>query len=344
MKRFVLLSALVLTAVALCAPVPASAVGPNAVAHVSGCDANTLAANDDESTGAVALPFELNFFGAHYNSAYVNNNGNVTFTEPLDTFTPEPILTLGLPLIAPFWADVDTTGLGSDVVTYGNATFQGRPAFCVMWDGVGVGYYDAQTDKLNNFQLLLVDRSDVAAGDFDIVFNYDQIQWETGDASDGVGGLGGFSARWGFTDGSATSFEGPGSAVNGALLDSSAGGLTHNSRNSLQLGRYVFPVRNGAPPAGGEISGTVTDSASNPVLGALVQVHGDRPRRRLLCDQGVSARGLESEPKPDQPGGRARRNDHGGGHNPQWPRAAAGRNGHLTVTPRRSRRPDRVLE
>ncbi len=271
MKRLILLSALVLTAMALCAPAPAVAVGPNAVSHLAGCTDNTLPANDDGSTDTVPLPFGLDFFGSPYSSIYVNNNGNVTFTEPLDTFTPEPILASGLPIIAPFWGDVDTRGAGSDVVTYGNTTFQGQPAFCVMWDGIGVGYYSGNTDKLNNFQLLLVDRSDVGSGDFDIVFNYDQIQWETGDASGGSGGLGGDSARWGFSDGSTTSFEGPGSAVNGALLDSSATGLIHDSRNSLQLGRYVFPVRNGQPPGSGQISGTVRDSASNTVAGALVQ-------------------------------------------------------------------------
>jgi murein DD-endopeptidase MepM/ murein hydrolase activator NlpD len=46
------------------------------------CKANSLDSNDDGSTGPVALPFPLNFFGATYTSAYVNNNGNITFTGP----------------------------------------------------------------------------------------------------------------------------------------------------------------------------------------------------------------------------------------------------------------------
>jgi hypothetical protein len=143
----------------------------------------------------------------------------------------------------------------------------------VLWADVGVGYYSYQTDKLNSFQLLLVDRSDIGPGDFDLVMNYDQIQWETGQASGGVDGLGGFSARVGYSNGvPASSFELPGSAVNGALLDSNPSGLIHGSRGSTQLGRYIYPVRNGLPPAGGGIGGQITDPSGNPVAAALVQV------------------------------------------------------------------------
>src|SRR5262249_31366002 len=53
-----------------------------------GFSANTLPANDDGSTGAVALGFTLNFFGTAYSTLYVNNNGNVTFGGPLSTYTP----------------------------------------------------------------------------------------------------------------------------------------------------------------------------------------------------------------------------------------------------------------
>ncbi len=57
-----------------------------------------------------------------------------------------------------------------------SALFQGRDAFGVTWGGVG--YHSYYTDKLNAFQLLLVDRPDTGTGNFDIHFNYDQIQWE----------------------------------------------------------------------------------------------------------------------------------------------------------------------
>ncbi|MGH3371551.1 MAG: nidogen-like domain-containing protein [Nocardioidaceae bacterium] len=254
----------------------AAALGPDAIQAVSGCDANTLPRNDDGSTGAVASPFELNFHGTNYNSFYVNNNGNITFDGPLGTFTPFELATTSTPIIAPFFADVDTRNPGSSEVTYGSGTLNGVEVICVNWDDVGVGYFSNHVDKLNNFQLLLVNRSDTGAGNFDIVFNYDRIEWETGDASGGSGGLGGNSARAGFSNGDpstpATSFELPGSAVDGALLDSSPTGLVNDSRNSTQLGRYIFPVRNGVAPSGGTITGTVTDPNGDPVLGAFVQV------------------------------------------------------------------------
>jgi hypothetical protein len=216
-----------------------------AIVSSPGCTQNTLAANDDGSTGEITLPFSINFFGTTYSSLWVNNNGNVTFTGPLGDFTPDPIVTNGMPMIAPFWADVDTRGDGSGLVSYGTTTFGGAPAFCVLWPNVG--YFAGHTDKLNSFQLLLIDRSSGnSPGDFDIMMNYDQVQWETGDASGGSGGLGGTSARVGFTNGSSTAYELPGSGVSGSFLDSNPSmGLVNNDHGSTQLGRYVYPVRNG---------------------------------------------------------------------------------------------------
>ncbi len=187
---------------------------PGSLVNDPGCQTNTLPRNDDGSTGAVGLPFTPNFFGNSYGTAYVNNNGNVTFDGPLRTFTPFNLRSTRTPIIAPFFADVDTRAQGSDAVTYGTADFGGRDAFCVNWTGVagGVGYYTSHDDKLNSFQLLLVDRSDIGPGDFDIIMNYNKIRWETGDASGGTGGLGGDSARARYSNGSTASFELPGSA------------------------------------------------------------------------------------------------------------------------------------
>ncbi|HWA52940.1 MAG TPA: PKD domain-containing protein [Solirubrobacterales bacterium] len=242
----------------------------------TGCQGNVLDPNDDGYTGLVELPFTLDFFGRQHSSLFVNNNGNVTFDSPLSTYTPFDLTSTSREIIAPFFGDVDTRGPGSDATTYGPTTFSGRPAFCVVWGGEnGVGYYEAHTDKLNKLQMLLVDRSDVAPGDFDVVMTYGQVQWETGDASNGIGGLGGASARVGYSNGTGqpgTFFELPGSAVNGALLDSNvATGLVHNSRGSLTPGRYVYEVRNGDAPVGGSLSGTVERANGDPVAHAPVQ-------------------------------------------------------------------------
>lgn len=220
--------------------VPASAV------DFPSCTGTSLPANDDGSSEAVIPGFTFNFFNTDYTQLYVNNNGNVTFTGALGAFTPGPIVDGNLPIIAPFWADVDTTGAGSALTTYGTTTFGGHTAFCVSWDGVG--YFDGHADKLNSFQLLLVDRSDVGAGDFDIVFNYKNLLWETGDASGGVDGFGGSSARAGYSDGQSNSFELPGSGINGGLLDSNGTtGLINNSTAGAPAGQYVYQVRNGSP-------------------------------------------------------------------------------------------------
>src|SRR5258708_920296 len=231
-------------------PQAAHAAGPNAIVQlISGerdlCKANVLPANDDGSTAAVSLGFTIDFFGKSYSSAYVNNNGNITFDAALQDYTPFALVGQSRAIVAPFFGDVDTRAAGSSPLTYsyGAATYLGRPAFCVDW--VNVGYYDTHADKLNSFQLLLVDRSDIGRGNFDIIFNYDQVQWETGDASLGMNGLGGYSARVGSSNGSTAALEIAGSAVNGALLDGNATGLVKRSRGTDQLGRYIFPVRNG---------------------------------------------------------------------------------------------------
>jgi Nidogen-like/PEP-CTERM motif len=210
----------------------------------------TLAANDDGSAGPVNLGLSgaLNFFGATSSTVFVNNNGNITFTSALPQFTPNGLATgVGQPIIAAFFADVDTRGAGSGLTTYGNATYNGHTAFVINWPNVG--YFPSATNKLNNFQMILTDRSDTGAGNFDIEFNYNQIQWETGGASGGTNGLGGVSAAVGYSNGlSGTNnvfFQLPGSLVNGALLDGGVNALITNSLNSSVAGRYDFSVRNG---------------------------------------------------------------------------------------------------
>ncbi|MHC4498188.1 MAG: right-handed parallel beta-helix repeat-containing protein, partial [Planctomycetota bacterium] len=219
-----------------------------------GFDANTLPANDDGSTGIVDIGFAINYYGTLYSQLYVNNNGNVTFESPMGTYTPWGLTTnIGRAIIAPFFADVDTWGVdpndpnnNSKEVTYGTGMVDGRPAFGVNW--VDVGYFPSSWDKLNSFQLIIIDRSDRAYGDFDIEMNYEQIQWETGSASGGSDGFGGQSARAGFSNGTGepgTFFEFEGSGVHSAFLDSNDTGLIYASRHSNALGRYIFAVTAG---------------------------------------------------------------------------------------------------
>jgi hypothetical protein len=261
-------------------PTVAHLTGNGTIRQLSGFTTNTLPANDDNSTGAVSLPFAVNFFGTTFNSLFVNNNGNVTFGQALSTFTPSGLTGNNglIPIIAPFWADVDTTGLGSSVVTYGVDTVNGNQAFGV--DYQNVGYFASNFDKLDSFQVILIDRSDTGTGNFDIEFNYDKIQWEVGDASGGTGGLCGsvvpptcVPAAVGYSNGTGnpgTNFQLPGSFVPGALLDGgpAATSLISNHLSNATLGRYIFSVRNGAVQTNiltvnlaGTGTGTVTDNA-----------------------------------------------------------------------------------
>ena len=202
--------------------------------------------NDDSSVGPVNIGFTVDYYGLTTSTLFVNNNGNVTFTSSLGTFTPFDLTSTATPIIAPFFADVDTRGAASGLVNYGNGTVNGRPAFLVNWPTVG--YFPSATDKLNTFQLVIINRSDRNPSDFDFEFNYAQIQWETGSASGGTGGLGGNSARAGFSNGSGdpgTFFEIAGSALPGSFLDTNAVTGLINASNIGVPGRFLFIVQNG---------------------------------------------------------------------------------------------------
>lgn len=247
MKRFALVSSVALLATALVAPLAHA----GAVHDASLFMTNSLAANDDESTGLVNLGFTANINGTNYNQTYVNNNGNITFNDALSTFTPAAISTGSFgPIIAAFFADVDTRAAGSDIVHYGTATLGGRNVFGVNYINVGV----YQTLSIfNSFQMILTDRSDVGDGDFDIQFNYDAINWESGQASgsnsSGTCGVGAavdcVSALAGYWTSDSSNATLAGSLVHGALMDGGPNALVRGSLNSNIAGQYNFQVRNG---------------------------------------------------------------------------------------------------
>lgn len=185
---------------------------------------NYLERNDDGYSSFIDLssifPDGINFFGTTWTGLYVNNNGNVTFGSGLYSFTPTSIGgSYTYPIIAPFWADVDTrdssysstisdgfvtptaggTSMGSNLTWYDIDTTTNT--FTVTWDDVG--YYSYNTDKLNAFQLQLVSTGN---GNFNIVYRYEDINWTTGDASSGTEGLGGTVARAGFSAGDGVNY------------------------------------------------------------------------------------------------------------------------------------------
>ncbi|GGY75756.1 nidogen-like domain-containing protein [Pseudoduganella plicata] len=167
-----------------------------------------MAPNDDGSSSQLTLPFRINFFGNAYSNYWVNNNGNISFTGALSSFTPSLFPISSAAMIAPFWADVDTRNQTDNLPNpFMNNVYMATPdskTLVVTWDTVG--YYDHHNDKQNTFQLVLKDQSATTghAGDFDMEFRYGQLQWTTGDASEGTNGFGGRAAVAGWNAGAAT--------------------------------------------------------------------------------------------------------------------------------------------
>ena len=181
----------------------------------------------------------LNFYGHTYTSFYLNTNGSISFGSGISQYTPSTITSGSTPMIAPFWADVDTrvgnpAYLDFDTVNH---------VITATW--ANVGYYNQHTSPTNSFQLQLYDRGQ---GDFDIVFRYASINWSSGDASGGTNGLGGTPARAGYTagDGDDTHRAELAAAGNQAAmlaLDTTVG-------NTGQTGLWVYAVRGGQVSVG----------------------------------------------------------------------------------------------
>lgn len=97
-------------------------------------------------------------------------------------------------MIAPFWADVDTRAGGA--VYYSLSPTH----LIVKWEAVG--YYSQHIDKTNTFQLIITDGTDpILPANSTIALCYGDMQWTTGDASGGIGGLGGIPATAGINKG-----------------------------------------------------------------------------------------------------------------------------------------------
>jgi hypothetical protein len=245
------------------------------------------------------LGFNINFFGKTRGAAYVNNNGNLTFDSALATFTPFGLDNTQREIIAPFFADVDTRSPGSKLVTYGQDTVNGHKAFGANY--INVGYFAVHADKLNSFQVVLIDRSDTGDGNFDIEFNYAHIFWETGDASGGVNGFGGVPAAVGWSNGTGepgTSYQYPGSLISGAFLDGGPHALNRqivnqavNSSNpSAVPGRLVYHARDGIISPGLVItSGVLPDAVLGKSYSTTLTVTGAKPPYRWTLTPDVTA-------------------------------------------------------
>lgn len=150
--------------------------------------------NDDGFVGPIVFPFNFTLYGTVYTSCWINNNGNLSFDGGYSSYTPWGFPIAGYPMVAPFFADVDTRGAGN--VYYKIEANR----LTVIWDHVG--YYNAATDKINTFEAIITDGTDPLVGIGNTVcFSYEDMAWTTGSASGGSGGLGGTAATVGINKG-----------------------------------------------------------------------------------------------------------------------------------------------
>jgi len=179
--------------------------------------------NDDGFRGPIDLGFTLNFFGTNYTQFFINNNGNVSFGNGISSFIPDGPTGAILPVISPFFGDVDTRGANSGVVHFSQLANEE----IITWDHVG--YFDSHDDKLNTFQLVLRGPGyTVPAGEGQIGFFYTDMQWDSTDTST--------VAAMGFGDGSGNSVVLQGSTQPGTA------NLTQNHHIWFDLSDSGVPV------------------------------------------------------------------------------------------------------
>ncbi|MHC4610851.1 MAG: nidogen-like domain-containing protein, partial [Planctomycetota bacterium] len=245
----------------------------------SGCAQGPDQHNDDDSA-TVPLGFNFDLYGTAHSTAFVNNNGNISFGTFFSTFSSEAFPVSGFPMVAPFWGDVDTGNPGNFVgdvwmkLVDGDGS-GGDDTLIVTWDNVG--YYNENGDLLNTFQVAISDGTnpDMGLGN-NVCFSYDNMCWTTGDASGGSGGFGGTPATVGANEGNGvdffqigrfdhagTDYDGPfGNADGVSFLDSTATCFNAASGDS-----NIAPIPQGFP-AGNTVE---VDASSAQSLGLTVQ-------------------------------------------------------------------------
>lgn len=154
---------------------------------------NSTGRNDDGFMGPINLGFTYNFFGVDYTQFWANNNGNISFTGGISAFVPTGPIGANVPVISPFFGDVDTRN--SAGVMHVNTTSTDDQVV-VTWDQVG--RYNQIASPTNTFQLILRGPDyTVPVGEGRIGFFYGGMGWEVTNTSQ--------TAAVGFGDGAGTS-------------------------------------------------------------------------------------------------------------------------------------------
>lgn len=287
------------------APGTAGTIPTGAVQELDFCTQESIIVGtsgwESNSSEEVTLPFSVNLLGETHDSLYVNSAGSLSFEEPWWSGefweTGNQLRSNAAPVsaIVPLSGDFTTSHIDpAETSSYGKTATYGTSAdgsaFCASWTDVArMGNNGLDQDQLYSFQAIIRDRSNLPGGkpgDADVTFNYDQLPAFEQRGFDGETMRGG--ARVGLLSQSkGWLLQLPGSGIVGAdpvtggriaaVLDGQPQALTSGSLNSLnQLGRYTLNLRDGKTGDWtGELSGTVTDVAGDPVAGAIVSAGGN---------------------------------------------------------------------
>jgi hypothetical protein len=197
---------------------PAEPGASGAIIRDESCFANQLGGSGawgSVSAERVDLPFAIQSDGKYWYDIWVSPQGALSHDEggilAVGFDVENEDLIRSSEVYAPMLAGSSVTSWFNDSVDYlsrdfgqhlspvyyGETTFGGRKAFCVTWldvapqvpvgspewvDNWGYGYwtqaFEFDASRRNSFQALIVDRSDQGPGNFDLVYNYDSIQWQ----------------------------------------------------------------------------------------------------------------------------------------------------------------------
>jgi len=136
----------------------------------------------------------MNFGGTNYTSMYLGTNGLATFNSGVTTYTPAALGSLGQPVLAPLWTDIDINKGGEIYWAFDTA----NDRLVVTWAGVRA--YSGAGTSTNTFQMVL---TDVGGGNFDVEYIYGSIGFanggfgvaQVGSAVNGVATLAEFSGN-----------------------------------------------------------------------------------------------------------------------------------------------------
>ena len=171
----------------------------------SSTNVGALDGKNDDGWMEYPMKFSFKLFNHVYNKCWVNNNGNITFSEGLSDYIPIGNVGSTLPIVSIYFGDVDTRGSLSGVMKIRDDI---PNQLIITWDGVG--YYNRRDDKLNSFQLVIRgSKYNVPSGEGVIGFYYKSLFWEKTDTS--------VTVAAGFGDGSGHEISLPGSNTKGFI-------------------------------------------------------------------------------------------------------------------------------